>query len=181
MNKAYDRVEWSFLDAAMRRMGFAQKWRDLIMQCLKSVKFCILINGQQMDRFQPSRGIRQEDPLSPYLFIICVEALSTLLYQAENSGWLTGVPSSPKGPRLHHLFFANDSLLFCRATSRDWGQLSQLVEHYVNNSIKKKLLFFLAATQAKRPATAFSSYQVFLIRRDVTNIWVYLPLWVNLG
>jgi len=128
ISKAYDRVEWSFLDTVMRRMGFAPKWRELIMQCLKSVRFSILHNGQQTDQFQSSRGIRQGDPLSPYLFIICAEALSTMMYKAEQSGWLTGVPSSPKGPRLHHLFFVDDSLLFHRATSRDWERMSQLLE-----------------------------------------------------
>jgi hypothetical protein len=130
MSKAYDRVEWSFLDAVMRKMGFVQKWRSLIMQCLNSVHFSILVNGQQMERFKSSRGIWQGDPLSPYLFIICAEALSNLLFQAETSGWLTGVPYSPKGPRLNHLFFADDNLLFCRTTSTDWGRMSQLLEIY---------------------------------------------------
>jgi hypothetical protein len=130
MSKAYDRVEWRFLDEVMRRMGFARKWRELIMQCIQSVNFSVLINGQKSENFQPSRGIRQGDPLSPYLFIICAEALSNLLAQAENSGWLSGVPTSPKGPCLNHLFFADDSLLFCRAISRDWGRLSNLLECY---------------------------------------------------
>lgn len=119
MSKAYDRVEWNFSDAVMRRMGFAQKWRKLIMQCLKSIQFSILLNGQQTDRFQPSKGIQQGDLLSPYLFIICIEALSTTIYKAKHSGWLKGVPSSPNVPHLHHLFFVDDSLLFCRATSQD--------------------------------------------------------------
>jgi hypothetical protein len=100
------------------------------MQCLTSVHFSILINGQQMTSFRPTQGIRQGDPLSPSLFIICHEALSSLLSQVENSGWLTGVPSSPKGPRMNHLFSADDNLLFCRATERDWGHLSQLLESY---------------------------------------------------
>jgi len=127
MSKAYDRVEWSFLDAVMCRMGFAQRWRNLIMQCISSVEFSLLINGQQSEKFYPSRGLRQGDPLSPYLFIICAEAMSNLLFEAEQTGWLPGVPSSPKGPSLNHLFFADDSLLFCRATLRDWGQLTLLL------------------------------------------------------
>jgi hypothetical protein len=104
MSKAYNRVEWRFLDEVMRRMGFARKWRELIMQCIQSVNFFVLINGQKTENFQPSRGIRQGDPFSPYLFIICAEAMSNLLAQAENSGWLSGVPTSPKGPCLNHLF-----------------------------------------------------------------------------
>jgi hypothetical protein len=64
------------------------------------------------------------------MFIICAETLSSLLCQAENSRWLMGVPSNPKGPRLNHLFFADDNLLFCRVTQRDWGHLSQLLESH---------------------------------------------------
>jgi hypothetical protein len=119
MSKAYDRVDWGFLEEIMRRMGFAFKWCSLIMQCITIVRFSILINGQPTAKFTLSRGIRQGDPISPYLFIIFAEALSSLLSQAAISGWLPGVPTSPKGPCLNHLFFADDSLLFCKATPRD--------------------------------------------------------------
>jgi hypothetical protein len=92
MSKAYERVKWSFLDEVMRRMGFAYKWRMLIMQCIQSVQFSILINGPTK-KFKPTRGIRQGDHLSPYLFIICSEVLISLLYKAESTVLLTGVPN----------------------------------------------------------------------------------------
>jgi hypothetical protein len=62
-----------------------------------------------------SRGIRQGDPISPYLFLICVEALSSLLHHAELTGVISRVPTFKKGPKLRSLFFANDSLIFCKA------------------------------------------------------------------
>jgi ribonuclease HI len=137
MSKAYDRLEWNFLEAVMRRMGFEHHWILLIMQCLKSVRYSILVNGQPVGDIRPSRGIRQGDPLSPYLFILCAEALSSLLHHAESTGWLAGVPTSPKGPRLNHLFFADDSLLFCKATSGEWCRLSNLLEQYEKASGQK--------------------------------------------
>ena len=95
-------------------MGFAPPWINLVMMCVRSVKYVVLVNGIPMGSVIPSRGIRQGDPISPYLFIICVEALSSLLSRANRDGVLTGFPTSRMGPRLNHLFFANDSLLFYR-------------------------------------------------------------------
>jgi hypothetical protein len=130
MSKAYDRVEWSFLEVVMRKMEFSKVWITLIMGCVSSVSYAILVNGQPVGHIKPSRGIRQGDPLSPYLFLLCAEALSALLTRAEKNGVLIGVPTSKKGPTLSHLFFADDSLIFCKANSVEWGRLTKILEKY---------------------------------------------------
>jgi hypothetical protein len=79
MSKAYDRVELRFLKVVMRRMGFNELWISLIMMCVKSVQYMILVNRTPCGLITPSRGIQQGDPISPYLFPICVEALSSIL------------------------------------------------------------------------------------------------------
>jgi hypothetical protein len=84
----------------MRKLGFDPKWIIFIMTCIRSITYSILINGQPGGKIFPTRGIKQGDPLSPYLFILCVEALSGLLLQAERSGYISGVPTSKHGPRL---------------------------------------------------------------------------------
>jgi hypothetical protein len=106
MSKAYDRMEWSLLEAAMCRLGFAPSWIQLIMTCITTVQYAMVINGEPCGHIQPERGLRQDDPISPYLFLLCVEALSALMTKANDDGILTRVPTSRGGPRISHLFFA---------------------------------------------------------------------------
>lgn len=69
ISKAYDRVEWIFLEKLMRRMDFCTRWIDLIIECVSTVSYTILVNGEPKGMFKPTKGIRQGDPVSPFLFL----------------------------------------------------------------------------------------------------------------
>ena len=111
MSKAYDCVEWDFLEAIMRKLGFDNQWVSVIMSCVRTVQYSVLLDGVPKGYIIPSHGIRQGDPLSPHLFLLCAEGLSALLRQASISGRLRGIQTSHGGPWVSHLFFADDNLL----------------------------------------------------------------------
>ena len=118
----------------MEKLGFDVKWRSLIMKCVTTVSYSIKINGVPRGNFCPSRGIRQGDPLSPYLFILCAEGLSSLIKSPVANGDLKGVAVCRGGPKLSHLFFADDSLIFCRASLAECTALQRILKVYEDAS-----------------------------------------------
>ena len=130
MSKAFDRVEWGCLGKIMQKMGFNDKWVKLIMQCITSVTYSIRINGKPQGHIIPSRGLRQGDPISPFLFLFCSEGLSALLNQSAATGQLQGVSACPLGPRISHLFFADDNIIFCQVTPEQCNHLKHLLTIY---------------------------------------------------
>ena len=127
MSKAYDRVEWARLEKIMEKLGFHSRWRRLMMQCISSVTYDVRINGKPSGHIIPTRGLRQGDPLSPYLFLLCAEGLSALIKKASADGLLEGISVSRGGPCLSHLFFVDDSLIFCKATIEECEVLQRVM------------------------------------------------------
>ena len=82
MNKAYDHVEWDFLVAVLERIGFEAKWIGWIWECISFVFYNIIVNGKKPGTIFLSRGLRQEDPLSLYLFLFVIDLLSRMIGNA---------------------------------------------------------------------------------------------------
>ena len=112
MSKAYDQVEWNYMEKLMVKMGFCSSWVKLMMECITTATNSVLINGEPHGHITPSRGLRQGDPFSPYLFLLCTEGLHRLINLAMERGELKGVSICRNGPKLTHLLFADDSLVF---------------------------------------------------------------------
>jgi hypothetical protein len=130
MSKAYDRVEWAFVEKMVRKMGFTERRIELIMLCVTSVKYQVRVNGSLTDEIIRQRGLRRGDPLPPYLFLICAEGFSSLMNNAEVEGHLEGIQICNDAPRLNHLLFADDSLVLIKATSKSVRTLQNVLQLY---------------------------------------------------
>ncbi|KAA3477519.1 reverse transcriptase [Gossypium australe] len=106
----------------MQKMGFADAWVSLIMKCVKIVTYAVCMNNEMGESFKPMQGLRQGDPLSPYLFLIYSEGLS--------SGTIKGVNVCRRGPSITHLLFANDCILFGDATKIGAQNLKTILREY---------------------------------------------------
>ena len=127
MSKAYDRVEWSYLQAILKKMGFDEKIVRLFMACITTARYQISHAGQLFGHIIPERGLRQGDPLSSYLFIICTEGFSALLHEYERRRLLTGIQVARGAPHISHIFFADDSYIFSKASSEDAHHVCELL------------------------------------------------------
>lgn len=183
MNKAYDRVEWRFLRKMMLRLGFHRRWVELVMMCVTSVKYRIRVNGELTEVFVPKRGLRQGDPLSPYLFLLCAEGFSSLLAKAEAEGRICGVRVCRGAPPVSHLLFADDSLILCRATEEEAANLKDLLRVYeecsgqVINADKSAVLFSPNTGEFQRRRVQ----EILNIRAETKKNKKYLGLPVSVG
>ena len=133
LEKAYDRLEWHYIQETLEFFQLPSTLITLIMNMISSTRFHVLWNGSPLPEVVPSRSIRQGDPLSPYLFILCLERLSIKLAKAVQDKFIH--PISFRG-RVHlsYLFFTDDIFLFTRATARDCKNLGQILLRFCESS-----------------------------------------------
>jgi hypothetical protein len=130
MDKAFDRMEWSFILRIFSCLGFSSNWIQLIEQCLSTVSFSVLLNGSPFGKFSASRGLRQGDPLSPFLFLLGSEVLSRLILKEELAGNIHGIKISRNSPPVAHLLFADDLMVFSKGNSSEAACILNCLEKF---------------------------------------------------
>ncbi|XP_071740498.1 uncharacterized protein [Rutidosis leptorrhynchoides] len=134
LDSAFDCIEWDFLFNTMHHMGFGPKWISFIRACLSSSSISILINGSPTSEFVPERGIRQGDPISPFLFIIVAEGLNILTKRALSNGHLQGLKIGHDNLVITHLQYADDTIFFGEWNKRNAKYISKLLKCFENIS-----------------------------------------------
>ena len=131
----------------MHRLGFDEGWMNLIMKCISTVKYKIKVNGDVTETITPQRGLRQGDPLSPYLFLLCAEGFSAMLHNAERIGLIRGIKICRGAPSVSHLLFADDSIVFLEGSKDSLLALKEILGKYEAASgqkvnLQKSSIFF---------------------------------------
>lgn len=162
ISKAYDRVSWSYLKNRMSGMGFSEKWIKWVMLCVSTVSYSISFQGSSIGPIIPSRGLRQGDPLSPYLFLLCVEGLFELLKSAAASGQIKGCRICTSAPSVTHLLFVDDSFLFFKANDTEARAVKSLLNSYETCSGQ--------AVNYQKSAIFFSSNVIMDKQREIKQV-----------
>lgn len=128
LEKAYDRIKWEFLRSMLGKAYIPRKLTEVIMRCQTAGEMKLILNGSKTGNFIQSRGIRKGNPLSPYLFVICMELLSHMIQTEVTSGrWK---PVSIRGVQLSHVFFADDLVLLAEASTDQGGVIKQCLDQF---------------------------------------------------
>jgi len=128
--KAYDRMDWNYVMTVLHKLGFHDRWIHWMRMCIESVDYSVLVNGEPVGPIIPGCGLRQGDPLSPYLFIICAEGLSSLIRDAKSRGVLTWTKVCRTAPSVSHLLFADDCFLFFKANEAQAHVMKNILATY---------------------------------------------------
>ncbi|KAG7578919.1 Reverse transcriptase domain [Arabidopsis thaliana x Arabidopsis arenosa] len=147
LEKAYDRIRWDFLEDTLRAAGFSEVWVTRIMQCVTGPSMRLLWNGEKTDAFKPLRGLRQGDPLSPYLFVLCMERLCHLIERSIDDKKWKPISLSRGGPKLSHICFADDLILLAEASVTQIKVIRGVLEKFCmasgqKVSLEKSKIFF---------------------------------------
>ncbi|KAL5565930.1 hypothetical protein UlMin_029094 [Ulmus minor] len=140
-------VSWLFIKEVLLAYGFDTRWVGWVSECISSATMKLLINGAYFRDIKPKRGLRQGDPLSPYLFILCTEILSRLFLRKVESGLIHGFKLSRGGPSLHHLMFADDIFVFGKACITEASHIKETLDTFCSwsglsfNSSKSSIFF----------------------------------------
>lgn len=145
LEKAYDKINWDFICSVLHNFHFPTKWVNLIRACITTVQHCLIINGSTTNRFSPKRGIRQGEPISPYLFILCMETLTFLINKKVGSrNW---TPVGFRDVTISHLLYANDVLLFAKVNNKSIKAINAVLESFMplsglNINLSKSSVWF---------------------------------------
>lgn len=137
LEKAYDHIRWPFLEVVICKIDFNPSLISLIKFCISFASLVVLWNGEHVECFVPSRGLRQGDPLSPYLFILCMESLSMSITQSIADGASCWLKASRIRPGISHLFFYDDLLFFGEAPSVQACIMEQVLAKFCQESGQK--------------------------------------------
>ncbi|GMI69774.1 hypothetical protein HRI_000646700 [Hibiscus trionum] len=152
------------------------------MRCVSTVRFCLRINGKFSEEFNPGRGLRQGDPLSPYLFLLAAQGLSALLLKEQSFGRIKGLRISVHGPRVNHLLYADDCFLFLRNSEDEATRVREILRLYELASgqkvnLDKSYIYFSNGMRDEHKA----ALKGILEMREETKIGVYLGLPLIVG
>lgn len=123
--KAYDRLEWPFIEETLIDAGLPTSLVAIIMKCITANYCRLLWNGEVTDPIQPTRGLQQGDPLSLYLFVLCMERFTQWIECKKTTKEWWPIKASRWWPSFLPLFFADDVLLFAIANEK----LADLIKH----------------------------------------------------
>lgn len=132
----------------MRALGFRPQWIQLVMLCVRTVKFKVVLGGDSVGPIIPERGLRQGCPLSPYLFIIDAEGFSSLIRRYDGRGLIHGCRITQAAFSISHLFFVDDSYLFFRASASECEAIMELLDKY--NTASSQTVDFQKSTICAR-------------------------------
>ena len=182
LQKAYDRVNWKFIQTVLLHFGFNEVFTGWVTVCVSLESFEVLVNGGKTECFKPSRGLRQGDPLSPYLFILVQEILSRLIDHELKLKNINGIKTSISGPTITHVMYANDIVIFSKASRRDAACLVRTLDKYCKWSgqsinMKKSGVFFSKHTQSQTKRSVKNILQVKSLKKDV--VYLGAPMFLS--